>query len=132
MSAEFRYGPAEFLGGVPHREAEAARRALEGASGAVRAGAETVQSPPWYTSGAIYATSTDGTPYDPRIRAAFRDATLAQAESWVRAGIDPTVDERLTQTAKPLAIVPRRSGSTTQIGKHVNVTAPASCGTSTS
>lgn len=53
MSAEFRYGPAEFLGGVPHREAEAARRALEGASGAVRAGAETVQSPPWYTSGAI-------------------------------------------------------------------------------
>lgn len=57
----------------------------------------------WYTSGALYATSADGTPYDPRIRAAFRDATLAQAESWVRAGIDPTVDERLTQTAKPLA-----------------------------
>lgn len=42
------------------------------------------------TAGAVYATFTDGTAVDPRIRSALRDATLAQAAYWIANDLDPT------------------------------------------
>lgn len=38
---------------------------------------------------ALYRTDVDGYPADPELRAAFRDAVCAQAESWAALGIDP-------------------------------------------
>ena len=38
---------------------------------------------------ALYAVDDEGYPSDPIIRAAFRDATLAQAEAWHALGLDP-------------------------------------------
>lgn len=38
---------------------------------------------------AIYDVDADGMPTDPDVRAAFRDATLAQVEAWAALGIDP-------------------------------------------
>ncbi|MDR7385213.1 hypothetical protein [Promicromonospora iranensis] len=42
------------------------------------------------TRSALYATDTEGYPSNTVVRAAFRDATCAQVDAWVAAGIDPT------------------------------------------
>lgn len=38
----------------------------------------------------VYATDSDGRATDPRLLAALRDATCAQAAAWAALGIDPT------------------------------------------
>lgn len=42
------------------------------------------------TRSALYATDTEGYPSSTTVRAAFRDATCAQVDAWIAAGIDPT------------------------------------------
>lgn len=56
----------------------------------------------WYTSGAIYGTDRDGYPVHGPIRAAFRDATVAQARFWAVHGLDPS-GEGLDVVAAPVA-----------------------------
>lgn len=41
------------------------------------------------TVAAIYAVNTDGSPSDPGIAEAFKEATCAQVYAWQQAGIDP-------------------------------------------
>lgn len=41
------------------------------------------------TKTAVYRTTTAGLPTDADVAAAFRDATLVQAQAWTAAGVDP-------------------------------------------
>ena len=54
---------------------------LRSASGLIRSETKT----------ALYATDADGYPSDPGIRAAFKDATCAQAKFWADHTIDPAL-----------------------------------------
>lgn len=48
------------------------------------------------TMTARYATDEDGLPTDPKVVAAFREATCAQATLWQATGIDPATGAMIT------------------------------------
>jgi hypothetical protein len=80
---------------------------LRSASGLIRSETKT----------AIYPTDTDGYPSDTATRAAFTDATCAQAKFWADHGIDPSLG---AAGVAPLAASKSIGGASIQYSTYVS------------